>query len=130
MDARLLLSLGLTPWRASAGGSELPGTYTTTLSDGVVLVAVSNYEPEHVATARDLGYQGSDHEVVDAMNRDHDTTHQHVAHMLGLEDSPTLWAVAHDEPINGELADYEERVVFHFQRLSNRVLYRALGSQP
>jgi hypothetical protein len=91
-------------------------TFTTTLSDGTVLTATSNYGREHAARARDLGYEGSDSEVVDAMNRDHDATHQHVARMLGLEDSPTLWAVAHDEPINPELADYEERVVFHFQR--------------
>lgn len=96
--------------------------FETTLSDGVVLVAVSNYEPEHVETARGLGYQGSDREVVDAMNRDHDATHQQVARMLGLEDSPTLWAVAHGLPINPELADYEERVVFHFQRLRNKAL--------
>jgi hypothetical protein len=94
-------------------------TFTTTLSDGTVLTATSNYGPEHAARARDLGYRGSDREVVDAMNRDHDATHQHVARMLGLEDSPTLWAVAHDEPINPELADYEERVVFHFQRMRN-----------
>jgi hypothetical protein len=97
-----------------------PARFTTTLSDGSVLVALSHYGQEHIARARSLGYTGTDHDVVDAMNADHDPTHQQVAQMLGLKDSPTLWAVAHNLPINTDLADYEERVVFHFQRKHNR----------
>jgi hypothetical protein len=74
--------------------------------------------PDGMARAEHLGY-GQGRDAVDAMTRDHDYLHSVIAAELGLPWSPTLHAVAHGDPLNRELADYEERVVFARQRLAS-----------
>lgn len=62
--------------------------------------------------AWELGYGGD----VEAMTLDHDPLHSRLAVALGLERSPTLWAVAHGLELSAELTAAEEAMVLAAQR--------------
>lgn len=94
-----------------------PSWVVTRFPDGVELHAHPSYEAEHWYRACHLGY-GWGTAAVDSMCRDHDYQHSVIAAEMGLPWSPTLWAVAHGEPV-GPVGDYEERVVLARQKAQN-----------
>jgi hypothetical protein len=95
---------------------ETAKTVTTHFDDGTKVVAAPVYDEESEARALDLGYRGAD--PVWQMTRDHDRVHSLLARARGLPFSPTLWAVAHGQPVPAT-ANEEERIVFLVVRAAN-----------
>jgi hypothetical protein len=99
-----------------------PSWVVTRFPDGTEVHAHPTYDDESLHRALGLGYTwpypAGDHIAINAMCRDHDYLHSVVAAELGLPWSPTLWAVAHGEPV-GPIGDYEERVVLARQKAQN-----------
>lgn len=92
----------------------------TRFEDGTEIHAWSVYDETSMKTARDLGYQGTDEEVIDAMTREHDLTHTVLAVARGLRYSPTLWRVAHGLELDEDDVRHEEQMVLDAQRSRNR----------
>ena len=83
----------------------------TVFPDGTRVPAIPQDTDEYRATAQRLGY-GTD---IWALCREHEIAHTLVARALGLEYSPTLWAVAHGRTVRtelpGEMAAEEDLVL-------------------
>jgi len=91
------------------------GRYVETVfADGAKVSAMPHDTPEYRQHARELGY-GDD---TAAMSREHEVCHSLIAEARGEDVSPTLFAVAHNEPAN-TLHYFEERLVLDFQRYLN-----------
>jgi hypothetical protein len=91
----------------------------TVFADGAKVPACPQAVPSYRATAERLGY-GED---VWALCREHEISHTTLLQALGLEYSPTLWAVAHGATRSipgapGEM-EAEEDMVLAFQRWRN-----------
>jgi hypothetical protein len=89
----------------------------TELPDGTIVPAAPHDTDEYRATAQKLGY-GDD---TWRLCREHELAHSELAEALGLEYSPTLWAVAHGQHGGipgspGEMAA-EEDLVLAIQRV-------------
>jgi hypothetical protein len=103
-------------WEADCGLTR------TVFPDGSALDATPNADPESLRHARELGY-GAD---TGRMSRDHELAHTFLAVKLGLDRSPTLWTTAHPGRPGGagpEQREWEEALVFDFQRLVNDPAY-------
>lgn len=87
-----------------------PNWAITRFKDGTEVHAHPVYDPASLALAAELGY-GDGEEAVDAMTRHHDYLHSALAVAQGLTCSPTLWAVAHEEPMPDGTAAEEETVL-------------------
>lgn len=83
----------------------------TRLPDGSMVHADHAPQPGQEETARELGMS------VDELNRTHDLTHVIIAHVLGLEVSPALHAVAHGLP-STPLHALEEQATLAIQRFA------------
>lgn len=90
-----------------------PGTawVVTRYTDGTEVHAHPQHGPDDTALAIELGYGGD----VDEMTLWHDPIHTRLCFALGLEHSPTLWALAHGAPPPG-CATQEEVMVLAAQR--------------
>lgn len=87
-----------------------PAWIVTRFEDGTEVHAHPVYDANSLALAAELGY-GDGEEAVDAMTRHHDYLHSALAVAQGLPYSPTLWAVAHDQPMPDGVAAEEETVL-------------------
>lgn len=87
----------------------------TVFADGTKVPAAAGDSEADVARAHALGYGGDTW----AMTRDHELLHTSLAENAGLSYSPTLWALAHGEPMPPDV-QREEGLVLHVQRLINR----------
>lgn len=83
----------------------------TRYPDGTEVHAHPNHGPEDVALAVELGYGGN----VQEMTVWHDPIHTRLCWALGLEHSPTLWALAHNLP-SPSCAGAEESMVLAAQK--------------
>ena len=63
----------------------------TEFDDGSICVAAPNYDPDSIAMAWRLGYEGD----TVAMTMHHDAAHQFLAAESGLEYCAVIWDVAH-----------------------------------
>jgi hypothetical protein len=91
----------------------------TIFGDGSRLAAAPVMDPENIARARALGYEGSDEDAVWEMTRHHDLVHTVIAEAEGWPFSPTLHAVANGYELPPGTSQREERLVFLVQRLLN-----------
>lgn len=82
--------------------------YSETLYlDGSKAHADSETKPEKVRLAIQLGYGPTD-EAVHMMDWEHDVVHTLLARARGQAVSPGLWALAHGEVAEGDVAAYRE----------------------
>jgi len=86
-------------------------TTTTYFADSTALTAVHDEQPGQAERAAQLGYA-----TAEDMNREHDLAHSLLAHWLGLDYSPTLFAVAHGQ--TSPLWEAEESAVLAIQRFA------------
>lgn len=93
----------------------------TIFSDGNANTGTPQYDVEGMLLARELGYEGSDDEVVWAMTRHHDLLHSLVCEAAGFDMSPSLRYLVDGPPPKGVIP-MEERVVFFVQRLLVKLL--------
>jgi hypothetical protein len=89
----------------------------TAYDDETFVYARPNHDTESYQRARSLGYPIGG--ATAAMTRDHDLLHSVLAIARGLPHSPTLWALAHGEPIDPAVSADEEKTVLLIQRLLN-----------
>lgn len=90
----------------------------TKFPDGTEVHAHPQHGDEDIQRAEDLGYDGS----VGGMTFDHDRLHNILSWALGVEGSPSLWAVAHPEDdIPGDVRGAEEAMVMAAQKYLNLV---------
>ena len=92
-----------------------PRYLETHLPDGaVVRAAPHDGDPEYAGRAQTLGY-GDD---IALLCRHHELAHSWLAGLMGLDYSPTFWAVAHpdDRRISDQYIQQEEARVLAFQR--------------
>lgn len=83
----------------------------TTFADGASVTAAIDEQPGQAELAARLGM------TVESMNRSHDLAHSVLAVIMGLDVSPTLWAVAHGRTWPGWWR--EEAAVLELQGLAN-----------
>lgn len=98
----------------------LPNGVHTSFPDGEEVYAYTETGDkwaEQLGYARALGYEGTDEEAVDQMNREHDLCHSLLAHALGDEYCPVLYGVAVRNYVPKALSDERERIVFLMQKL-------------
>lgn len=84
----------------------------TVFADAATVPATPQDNDEYRARAQALGY-GDD---VWRMCLEHEIAHTELMQMLGLEYSPTLWAVAHGDTRKTREMGAEEELVLAFQR--------------
>jgi hypothetical protein len=87
----------------------------TRFPDGGAAGSTPNDDPHTLDVAAEMGY-GTD---TWTMSRDHELTHTWLAHVDGLDYSPTMWRIAHPD-MEGSIGDVEvseeEAIVLEFQR--------------
>lgn len=87
----------------------------TRFPDGCSAGSTPNDDEHTLEVAEEMGY-GTD---TWAMSRDHELAHTWLAHVAGLEFSPTMWRIAHpdlEDSIGDVEVSEEEARVLEFQR--------------
>lgn len=95
----------------------LPCYTETVFADGTLVKAAPQDNEAYRATAERLGY-GAD---TCRMSRDHELLHSWLSIRQGKQYSPTLWALAHDEPADLPAHLQEETLVCAFAAYLNGV---------
>lgn len=90
----------------------------TIFPDGGAQTGVPRFDPEDIERARSLGYQGTDHDAVWAMTRDHDLIHSLVAYCIDEGESHALRYHTRGVQQKGRIP-LEERLCFLIQRALN-----------
>lgn len=94
-----------------------PDLVTTTLPNGKLVYGAPHDTPEYAEHARQRGY-GDD---VARSNRCHEVAHSLLAHLLGLECSPTFARLAEGLTDATNLTRDEEGAVLALERYASRV---------
>lgn len=88
-----------------------PGFTTTNFADISTAYADHTAQSGQAERAAEIGYPSAE-----AMNREHDVAHSLLAHWLGLDYSPTLYAIANGQ--RSAIWQEEESAVMALQRFA------------
>lgn len=104
----------MTITRLTIGQNDIdigPASTLTRFADGSTAYADHAAQPGQAERAAEIGYPSAE-----AMNREHDLTHSLLAHWLGLDYSPTLYAVANGQ--RSAIWQAEESAVLAIQQFA------------